>query len=90
MTVFGASAAAILFLAGPALADGPSGSHEEDVVCDGVSAAADGDASNPNEQSQGYARVDAGTGGVTVTCGDPEGDLDSTHPGGTDGQGHCG
>jgi len=52
--------------------------------------AADGDKDNPEEKSQGYARVDINGGGVTVTCGDPAGDLNAENPGPTDSQDQCG
>ena len=51
--------------------------------------AADGDADNPNEQSQGWARADVNGGGVQVRCGDPNGDLDAENPGPTDTQAEC-
>lgn len=130
----------LMGLAGTALADGPSGSHEEDNVCDPVTGvcsdvwdnqvtcgagtqaggatvyagpngvevcnddadlpiqgraiattddggyiAADGDADNAPE-AQGWIRVDQNG----VRCGDPTGNLDSTHPGTADGQDDCG
>lgn len=53
--------------------------------------AADGDADNPNEQSQGYARIDVGPAGVSVVCGDPlTGDTDSANPGPGASQENCG
>jgi hypothetical protein len=52
--------------------------------------AADGDADNPEEKSQGYARVDIDGGGPRVTCGDPAGDLNAETPGATDSQDQCG
>jgi hypothetical protein len=52
---------------------------------------ADGDTDNGGDpKTQGFARVDVGPGGPTVTCGDPNGDLDGTSPGATDGQDQCG
>jgi hypothetical protein len=52
--------------------------------------AADGDADNPDEKSQGFARVDINGDGVTVTCGDPAGNLNAETPGPTDSQDQCG
>lgn len=56
---------------------------------DGGYVAADGDKDNPAE-AQGYIRVDVSGSGVTVTCDDPEGNQDATHPGDTDTQEQCG
>lgn len=135
-----AMALALSGIAGAALADGPSGSHEEDLVCDpttgvcttqwdnqvtcgtgtdvaganvyagsngievcndnadlpmqgrvivtsddGGYIAADGDADNAPE-AQGWLRIDQGG----IRCGDPTGNLDSTHPGAGDTQDDCG
>lgn len=51
--------------------------------------AADGDKSNPNEQSQGWARVNVSSS-PTVQCGDSAGRLAADHPEATDGQDDCG
>lgn len=63
-----------------------SGSQEQG----GFTAYADGDKDNSNEQAQGFARLDAGTGGPSVRCGDPEGKQDASNPGSTDTQDNCG
>ena len=56
----------------------------------GITAYADGDKDNSNEQAQGFARVDAGTAGATVRCGAPDGKKDATNPGSADTQDNCG
>lgn len=52
--------------------------------------AADGDADNPEENSQGWARVDVSGDGVEIRCGSVDGNLDATHPGPEDTQDECG
>lgn len=56
---------------------------------DGGTIAADGDQDN-QEEIQGWAALDVGTDGtVAVTCGDEEGNLDSTHRTEADSQEDC-
>ncbi|HVM20294.1 MAG TPA: hypothetical protein VM307_10070 [Egibacteraceae bacterium] len=50
----------------------------------------DGDKDNQPAQLQGFARVDAGPGGVSVRCGDDNGRLDASNPTSDDGQDDCG
>ncbi|MEY2565763.1 MAG: hypothetical protein QOE35_292 [Actinomycetota bacterium] len=54
--------------------------------------AADGDKDNAqyNDKAAGFARVDISGSGVTVTCGNPAGDLNAETPGPGDGQDQCG
>jgi hypothetical protein len=63
-----------------------SGSQEQG----GFTAYADGDKDNSPEQAQGFARLDAGTGGLTVRCGSEDGKMDASEPGPGDTQGNCG
>ena len=63
-----------------------SGSQEQG----GITAYADGDKDNSQQQAQGFARLDAGTGGVTMRCGDEGGKKDATDPGPDDTQDDCG
>ena len=63
-----------------------SGSQEQG----GFTAYADGDKDNSNEQAQGFARLDAGTGGAAVRCGAADGKKDATNPGSADTQDNCG
>lgn len=52
--------------------------------------AADGDADNPSEESQGYARIDVGSE-PQVRCGDlAAGDSDAANPDDTASQENCG
>jgi hypothetical protein len=63
-----------------------SGSQEQG----GVTAYADGDKDNSPDQAQGWARLDAGTSGVTVRCGEDGGKMDASDPGPGDTQDNCG
>ena len=67
------AAAAVFGIAGPALADGPSGSHEEDTVCDPVTGVCsevwDNQVSCGAGTDVGGATVYAGPNGVEV-CND--------------------
>jgi hypothetical protein len=56
----------------------------------GGSVYADGDRNNTqNERLTGWARVDGGTSGVKVRCGDDKGRRDATHATAADGQEDC-
>jgi hypothetical protein len=63
-----------------------SGSQEQG----GVTAYADGDKDNSPEQAQGFARLDAGTSGAAVRCGEDGGKMDASDPGPGDTQDNCG
>ena len=57
----------------------------------GGSIYADGDRNNTqHESAKGWARVDGGTGGFNVRCGDEKGRRDATHPTSADGREDCG
>ena len=57
----------------------------------GGSIYADGDRNNTqHEDMQGWARIDGGTGGFKVRCGDEKGRRDATHATAADGQEDCG
>ena len=56
----------------------------------GGSVYADGDRDNTqSERASGWARVDGGTGGFKVRCGDDKGRRDATHATAVDGQEDC-
>ncbi len=57
---------------------------------DGISTYADGDKDNSNESAKGFARLDAGSSGAKVRCGDDNGRKDASHPAAEDGQDDCG
>jgi hypothetical protein len=57
---------------------------------DGGFVAADGDQDNSQEQAQGWARVDVGPSGPSVSCGSTSGNLDAVNPGPGDDSSQCG
>ena len=62
----------------------------EGSMSSGVTVTIDGDKDNTPEQAQGWARVNAGAGGPSVTCGDANGKKDASHRDANDGQDDCG